>query len=613
MGIELSGIAAGIGGFVINGECGGDQSGFSVAGAGDVNGDGLDDLIVGAPLRDPATGSSAGRSYVVFGTTDGGAIDLSAVAAGVGGFVLDGQGSDDWSGRSVAAAGDVNGDGLADLIVGAPYADVSGRNDAGRSYVVFGKSSGSAINLSAIAAGSGGFVINGALADDFSGRAVGGAGDVNGDGLADLVVRGGGTYVVFGKSSGSAVDLAAVAGGGGFVVRGQNAVDGAGWRAAAAGDVNGDGLADLVVGVPYGDSPAGAAAGRSYLIFGKTGSGVVDLSAVAAGAGGFAINGQCAGDWSGWQVAVAGDVNGDGLGDLIVAAPYGAGGVGGDYAGRSYVVFGRCGAAPIDLSAIAGGNGGFVIVGQAAGDFSGRAVAAAGDVNGDGLADLIVGAPDGDAVAGDSAGRSYVVFGRSGGDAVALSRVAGGIGGFVIDGRCAGDRSGASVAAAGDVNGDGLADLIVGAPAADPAGADGGGASYVVFGRTDGAFAATAVDHLGGSGDHTLPGTAAGETLVAGAGNDTLIGNGGADVLYGGAGDDTFVLDGDNIAALRAGAGGTQLARVDGGRGIDTLRVADDGVALDLTGIARPGGGLPAACRGSSRSSASTSALATTC
>src|SRR6185295_8019115 len=100
-------------------------------GAGDINGDGLADLVVGADYGDPAASYEAGRSYVVFGRSASSAIDLSAVAAGIGGFVINGQGACDQSGYSVAGAGDVNGDGLADLIVGARGSDPAAGDGAG--------------------------------------------------------------------------------------------------------------------------------------------------------------------------------------------------------------------------------------------------------------------------------------------------------------------------------------------------------------------------------------------------------------------------------------------------------------------------------------------------
>ncbi|MEF8756300.1 MAG: hypothetical protein V5B60_20575 [Accumulibacter sp.] len=597
--IDLSDIAAGEGGFVIHGDCAGDQSGWRVAAAGDVNGDGLGDVIVGAWLGDAAAGSDAGRSHVLFGRSGNGPVDLSAVAAGIGGFVINGHGAGDLSGGSVAAAGDLNGDGLADLLVGASAADPAAGSGAGRSYVVYGRTSGAAVDLSAVAAGSGGFVIGGQCAGDLSGSSVAAAGDVNGDGLADLIVgapagdpvAGGGagrSYVVFGRSGNAAIQLSAIAAGvGGFVINGQCAGDTSGASVAAAGDVNGDGLADLVIGAPHGDPAARTDAGRSFVVFGKTSGTAVQLATIAAGNGGFVINGQCAGDASGASVALAGDVNGDGLADLVVGARFGdpAAGAG---AGRSYVVFGRTGGGTVQLSAVAAGSGGFVINGQSLGDASGFDVAAAGDINGDGLADLLVGAP----AAASGAGRSYVVFGRSGG-AVDLSAIALGSGGFVVSGESLQDRAGSSVAAAGDVNGDGLADLLVGAADSDPAAGLAAGRSYVIFGGTDGAFARSLVDQLGTAGSDTLTGSSASETLVAGAGDDTLTGNGGADVLRGGAGDDTFVVNAGNLAALASGVSDGRLARIDGGSGVDTLALSGSGLTLDLTVIANQGGGTP--------------------
>jgi FG-GAP repeat len=231
-----------------------------------------------------------------------------------------------------------------------------------------------------------------------------------------------------------------------------------------------------------------------------------------------------------------------------------------------------------DLSDIAAGNGGFVINGQCAGDESGSSVAAAGDVNGDGLTDLIVGAPRSASASGTNAGRSYLVFGKTGTAAINLSAIAQGTGGFVINSESGGDFSGASVAGAGSYDR-----------------ARSNGRSYVIFGATTGAFSQTAVDRLAGDGNNILRGTPAAETLVGGGGNDGFVGKGGADVLYGGIGDDAFVLNASHVAALAAGLGSggntARLARIDGGSGIDTLALAGAGVVLDLTGIANTGGG----------------------
>jgi hypothetical protein len=115
-----------------------------------IYGDGLDDLIVGTSN----IGSNAGKSYVVFGKANSSAINLSVIADAsnpTGGFVINGEAADSRSGHSVSSAGDVNGDGLDDFIVGAYGADPSGKSYAGKSYVVFGKANSSAINLSAIA------------------------------------------------------------------------------------------------------------------------------------------------------------------------------------------------------------------------------------------------------------------------------------------------------------------------------------------------------------------------------------------------------------------------------------------------------------------------------
>jgi hypothetical protein len=313
--ISLATIAAGSEGFVINGQCADDQSGWSVASAGDVNGDGLADLIVGARNATAGNQSVSGRSYVVFGKANTTAVDLSAIAGGTGGYVINGQSANDQAGYSVAGAGDVNGDGLADLIVGAIGWD-SASSNVGRAYVVFGTASTSPIELSAIAGGNGGFTITGPNNTEArAGISVAAAGDVNGDGLADLLLGAyraqvdavldiGRSYVVFGKSSTSAVALVDINGGtnsGGFVMNGQASPNNrAGFSVAGAGDVNGDGLADLIIGARNATTAAGATqnnAGRSYVVFGSSSTAIINLSTIAAGtSNGFVINGQAGAD-----------------------------------------------------------------------------------------------------------------------------------------------------------------------------------------------------------------------------------------------------------------------------------------------------------------------------
>ncbi len=493
----------GTNGFALKGIDNGDKSGVSVSSAGDVNGDGIDDIIIGAAFA--PNGTNRGESYVVFGRETvgtSGIFNLSSLS-GTNGFVLNGIDGGDFSGISVSSAGDVNGDGIDDLIIGAQNARPNAQIYAGESYVVFGAANlgaGGAINLSSLD-GSIGFVLNGIDVSDKSGRSVSSAGDVNGDGIDDIIIGApyadangktdtGESYVVFGTpniGAGGSIELSNLNGANGFVLNGIDVRDWSGYFVSSAGDINGDNIHDIIIGAMKAD-PNGSYAGESYIVFGATNlgaGGLIELSSLD-GTNGFVLNGIDADDRSGRAVSLAGDVNGDGFDDIIISAYY-ADPNGQDRAGESYVVFGATNVGTggsIELSSLNGTNG-FVLNGIDPNDLSGRSVSSAGDINGDGIDDLIIGASSAGPSIYSGAGESYVVFGAENlgaGGSFELSTL-NGTNGFMLNGIDAGDRSGSSVSASGDVNGDGIDDIIIGAFLADPIPQVVTGESYVVFGR----------------------------------------------------------------------------------------------------------------------------------
>ncbi len=544
--VEL-GTLTGSDGFRLNGAAAFDNAGYSASGAGDVNGDGFADLLIGAYGVDP-NGAYSGAAYVVFGGASvgsGGSVALGTLNSSTG-FRLNGAAAFDYAGRSVSGAGDVNGDGFADLLVGAYGADPNG-SYSGAAYVVFGGEtvgSGGSVELGTLT-GSDGFRLNGAAANDRAGTAVSGAGDVNGDGFADLLVgaryadpngsNSGAAYVVFGGAtvgSGGTVALGTLDGSDGFRLNGAAAFDYAGWSVSGAGDVNGDGFADLIVGAIQ-PAPNLGRSGAAFVLFGGEtvgSSGAVGLGTLD-GSDGFRLNGAAAFDYAGFAVSGAGDVNGDGVDDLLIGAPKAD--PNGGLSGAAYLLFGRGNTVTVGLGALDGSEG-FQVAGAAAVDYAGLSVSEAGDVNGDGFTDLILGAPYADPN-GNNSGAAYVLFGEAGGfpGSVNLGALDGSTG-FRLNGAAGGDLAGWSVSEAGDVNGDGFADLLVGARGADPNGAE-SGAAYVVFGGAGvGSSGSVALGTLNGSTGFRLNGAAAFDYAgfaVSGAGD--VNGDGFADLLVG--------------------------------------------------------------------------------
>jgi len=588
-----------------------DFGGTSVSGAGDVNGDGIDDILIGAPQADPGGDSNAGETFLILGggnylasldAADGhvdGVIDLEPAqgTTSYAGLVIEGIDAGDASGITVSSAGDVNGDGIGDIVIGAFRGDPSGNSDAGESYLVFGSNTGfsASFDLSTLN-GSNGFRLDGIDADDRSGLRVSAAGDINGDGFDDIIIAArdadpggksasGESYVVFGSNTGfsASFDLSTLNGNNGFRLEGIDAFDQSGFSVAAAGDVDGDGIDDIIIGALLADPSGIRNAGESYVVFGSSAgfSASLDL-ATLDGSNGFRLDGADEEDRSGRSVASAGDINGDGIDDIIIGArdaePSGK-----NASGESYVVFGsNTGfSASFDLSTLNGSNG-FRLDGIDSGDLSGGSVASAGDVNGDGIDDIIIGAAGADPNGEFSAGESYVVFGSNAGFSASLDlSTLDGSNGFRLDGINSGDESGVSVASAGDVNGDGIDDIIIGAQDGDPGRNSNAGETYVVFGSSAGFSASLDLSTLNGRNGFRLDGIDGADFSggsVASAGDlngdgfdDIVISARGADPNGNSSAGETYVVFG----------GAANLASLDAADGVE-----DGAIALSNLGIA---------------------------
>jgi hypothetical protein len=485
-----------------------------------------------------------------------GEFNLSELDGNNGFIILDS--GDNFLGRNVSAAGDVNGDGIDDIIIGAGFV-------YGASYVVFGRTTGftPSFNLSTLN-GANGFILNG-------GNRVDAAGDVNGDGIDDIVIGApnanrnrndsfgtGESYVVFGRTTGftPSFNLFDLDGANGSIILGIDSGDFSGTTVGRLGDVNGDGIDDIIIGASSADPNGNNDAGESYVVFGNRAGFTPSLElSDLNGANGFIINGIDGGrppfnfgDSSGRSVSGLGDVNGDGIDDIIIGAPNADDPNGNDRAGESYVVFGRTtGFTPSFNLSDLNGEAGFIINGIDSGDSSGTSVSRLGDVNGDGIDDIIIGAPSADPNGKDGAGESYVVFGKTAGftPSFNLSDL-NGEAGFIINGIDSGDSSGTSVSRLGDVNGDGIDDIIIGAPSADPNGKDGAGESYVVFGKTAGFTPSFNLSDLNGVNGFIINGIDSGDSSgTSVSASRDVNGDGIDDIIIGAPG--SFSLEGSNF------------------------------------------------------------------